>query len=105
MIVGIDVYHENKKHLSSVVGVVASMDKTFTEWYSVAGFQKSTHQEILKSIQNSFHKVLSQFQAVGLIFNIFKLNIMSNIFNNFSRKMDYYPKRLLFIEMVYRTEN
>lgn len=70
MIVGIDVYHEKGKQMSSVVGFIASMDKTFTEWYSVAGMQKSTHQELMKSIQDSFHKVINKFKAVGFFLNI-----------------------------------
>ncbi|KAL4105103.1 hypothetical protein QTP88_020376 [Uroleucon formosanum] len=63
MIVGIDVYHEKGKQMSSVVGFVASMDKTFTEWYSVAAMQRSTHQELMKSVQDAFHKVIIQFKA------------------------------------------
>ncbi|XP_003245599.2 piwi-like protein Ago3 [Acyrthosiphon pisum] len=63
MIVGIDVYHEKDKQMSSVVGFVASMDKTFTEWYSVAAMQRSTHQELMKSVQDAFHKVVMQFKA------------------------------------------
>ncbi|XP_026821095.1 piwi-like protein Ago3 isoform X2 [Rhopalosiphum maidis] len=62
MIVGIDVYHEKGKQMSSVVGFVASMDKTFTEWYSVAAMQRSTHQELMKSMQDAFHKVVCQFK-------------------------------------------
>lgn len=64
MIVGIDVYHEKGKQMSSVVGFVASMDKTFTQWHSVAGMQKSTHQELMKSVQEAFHKVVHQFKIV-----------------------------------------
>jgi len=66
MIVGIDVYHEKGKQMSSVVGFVASMDKTFTEWYSVAAMQRSTHQELMKSVQDAFHKVVNQFKAVSV---------------------------------------
>lgn len=65
MIIGIDVYHEKGKQSCSVVGFVASMDQTFTKWYSVAGMQKSTHQELLRSIQDAFHKVVNQFKEVG----------------------------------------
>jgi len=68
MIVGIDVYHEKDKQMSSVVGFVASMDKTFTEWYSVAAMQRSTHQELMKSMQDAFHKVVTQFKAVSFCF-------------------------------------
>ncbi|XP_025198064.1 piwi-like protein Ago3 [Melanaphis sacchari] len=65
MIVGIDVYHEKGKQMSSVVGFVASMDKTFTQWYSVAAMQRSTHQELMKSMQDAFHKVICQFKAIN----------------------------------------
>lgn len=67
MLIGIDVYHEKGNQLSSVVGFVASMDKTFTEWYSVTSMQKSTHQELMKSIQEAFHKVVFKFKEVGFI--------------------------------------
>ncbi|VVC30372.1 Ribonuclease H-like domain,Piwi domain,PAZ domain [Cinara cedri] len=63
MIVGIDVYHEKGKQLSSVVGIVASMDKTYTEWCSMAAMQKSTHQELLNSIQDAFHKAADLFKS------------------------------------------
>lgn len=66
MIIGIDMYHEKGKQLSSVVGFVASMDKTFTEWYSVAGMQKSTHQELMKCIQDAFHRVVSKYKEVSV---------------------------------------
>lgn len=75
MIVGIDVYHEKGKQLSSVVGFVASMDKTFTQWHSVAGIQKNTHQELMRCIQDAFHKVVRQFQMVNYC-TIFKLMLL-----------------------------
>lgn len=79
MIVGIDVYHEKGKQLSSVVGFVASMDKTFTQWYSVAGMQKSTHQELMKSVQEAFHKVVHQFKIVSYyLINIISCSIILN---------------------------
>jgi len=85
MIVGIDVYHEKGKQLSSVVGFVASMDKTFTQWYSVAGMQKSTHQELMKSIQTAFHKVLHQYKSVSIysinIHNMYIIYICIYIFS------------------------
>lgn len=68
MIVGIDVYHEKGKQLNSVVGIVASVDKTFTEWYTLAAMQKSTHQELVKSMQDSFHKAANYYRIVGFFF-------------------------------------
>lgn len=65
MIIGIDTYHEKNKQLSSVVGFVASMDKAYTQWYSVAGIQKSSQEEIMSTIQMAFHTVLNQFKLVS----------------------------------------
>lgn len=69
MIIGIDVYHEKGKQFSSVVGIVASMDKTFTQWYSVARIQKSTHQELIQCMQDSYDKLLNQFNKVSFFEN------------------------------------
>lgn len=71
MIVGIDVYHEKNKQVSSIVGIVASLDKTFTQWCSVVKKQPSTHQELLASIQISFHELLKKYQQVSFIFILF----------------------------------
>lgn len=65
MIIGIDIYHQKGKQMNSVVGFIASMDKAFTEWYSVAALQKSTHQELMKSMQDAFHKVLHNYKLVS----------------------------------------
>lgn len=82
MVIGIDVYHEKGHQMSSVVGFVASMDKTFTHWYSIAEIQQSTHQELMSSMQKAFHKVANQFKLVSvclivLIFiNYYFINLM-----------------------------
>lgn len=65
MIVGIDVYHEKGKQLSSVVGIVASMNKTFTDWCAFATIQRSTHQELIKSMHSIFHKAANTFKIVS----------------------------------------
>jgi len=75
MIVGIDAYHEKRKQGTSVIGFVASMDKTFTEWYSVADVQKSTYQENSSTNQFIFHKILNKFFEVGFLFNCDKYKI------------------------------
>jgi len=69
MIVGIDTFHEKYKQGASVIGFVASMDKTFTEWYSVAEVQKSTYQEKSSTNQFIFYKILNKFFEVGFLFN------------------------------------
>ncbi|XP_016660256.1 piwi-like protein 2 [Acyrthosiphon pisum] len=61
MIVGIDVYREEGKQ-TSVVGFVATMNETFTEWYSASAMQKSTHRELMKSMKDAF-KLVMQFKA------------------------------------------
>ncbi|XP_050528913.1 protein argonaute-3-like [Daktulosphaira vitifoliae] len=68
MIVGIDVYHEKGKQVSSVVGFIASLDKHFTQWTSVATMQKCTHQELVKPIQDSFRKVLQRWKMKNGVF-------------------------------------
>lgn len=70
MIVGIDVYHEKRQQLNSVVGFIASMNKYFTNWYSVAIRQKSTHQELVGSIPEAFHKALEEFKKVSFYCNL-----------------------------------
>lgn len=66
MIVGIDVYHENTKQYNSVVGFVASTDKTFTQWCSVSIIQKNSQQEMLDCLPNCFNKVLNKYKEVCL---------------------------------------
>lgn len=65
MIVGIDVYHEKHKQVPSIVGLVASLDKTFTQWCSVVKKQHNTHQEIMGSVQISFHELLRKYKEVS----------------------------------------
>lgn len=93
MIVGIDVYHEKGKQLSSVVGIIASMDKTFTEWCTLAAMQKNSHQELVKSIQDSFHKAANLFKTVGFFFFLLNICILNFIIFYYVRKTKYYRKR------------
>lgn len=65
MIVGIDTYHEKNNQMSSVVGIVASMDARFTKWYSVACRQKSSKHELMYNIQTTFHNVLYKYKEVS----------------------------------------
>lgn len=64
MIIGIDTYHEKNKCLPSVVGFVASMDKTFTNWFSLATIQKNTYEEMLSSFQTTINKALTKYNEV-----------------------------------------
>lgn len=65
MIIGIDVYHEKSCNAASYVGFVASLDKTFTKWISVATSQQNTHLEIISSLQMTMHKALNKYKEVG----------------------------------------
>lgn len=65
MIVGIDIYHEKKKQFSSVLGIVASVNKTFSQWYSVAKIQKNTHIEIADIIHVAFYEILNAYKEVS----------------------------------------
>lgn len=68
MIVGIDVYHEKNKQISSVIGFVASLDKTFTQWYSVAKIQNNTQKEIGDNIHIAFYEILNGYKEVSFYF-------------------------------------
>lgn len=66
MVVGIDIYHEKAKQSNSVIGIVASLDKTFTQWCSVPIIQKNTQQEIVECLPIAFHKALTIYKEVSL---------------------------------------
>jgi len=55
MVVGIDTYHDSSKKGRSVGGFVASLNKTFTRYYSETIFQSSMQELIdgLKLAMNS----------------------------------------------------
>lgn len=50
MIVGIDHYHDSAKKGHSVGGIVASMNKDLTHWYSRTTFQ-TAHEELSSKLQ------------------------------------------------------
>ncbi|XP_077008858.1 piwi-like protein 2 isoform X5 [Tamandua tetradactyla] len=50
MVIGMDVYHDPSRGMRSVVGFVASINLTFTKWYSRVVFQMP-HQEIVDSLK------------------------------------------------------
>lgn len=64
MIIGIDIYHEKTLYSPSVVGFVASVDKTYTSWFSYATIQKNTYQEIMNSFQITINKALAKYKEV-----------------------------------------
>lgn len=41
------------------------MDKAFTQWYSIAGIQKSTQEEVMSTIQLAFYTVLNKYKEVS----------------------------------------
>lgn len=52
MVVGIDTYHDSAKKGRSVGGFVASLNKTFTRYYSQTVFQ-SNMQELIDGLKIS----------------------------------------------------
>lgn len=64
MIIGIDAYHESKKRMSSVIGFVASMNASYTRWFSTAIIHKSTHQEFSPNLHVAMNKALYRFKKV-----------------------------------------
>ncbi|PAA47190.1 hypothetical protein BOX15_Mlig015023g3 [Macrostomum lignano] len=60
MMIGIDVYHEDKLRSRSVTGVVASVDQSCTRWYSRVAFQRRG-EEILNSMRVILHSQLVRY--------------------------------------------
>lgn len=81
MIIGIDVYHEKNLCSPSVVGFVASMDKTFTNWFSLAIIQNNTYEEILCSFQTTINKALTKYKEVCFYNFFIVLSILNFNFN------------------------
>jgi len=44
MVVGYDTYHDSAKKGRSVAGVVCSLNRNFTRWYSQCAFQHSMEE-------------------------------------------------------------
>lgn len=74
MIVGIDVYHEGKQLLTSIVGIVASMNETFSKYFSMTLNQKNTRQEVSCGMRLVFTKILKAYKDVSFCYEYFKHN-------------------------------
>ncbi|XP_053375585.1 piwi-like protein 1 [Mercenaria mercenaria] len=64
MVVGMDVYHDTVTRGQSVVGFVATMNKTFTRFFSDTLFQM-TGQELVDGLQKSFVAALKHYHGVN----------------------------------------
>ncbi|XP_077008857.1 piwi-like protein 2 isoform X4 [Tamandua tetradactyla] len=64
MVIGMDVYHDPSRGMRSVVGFVASINLTFTKWYSRVVFQMP-HQEIVDSLKLCLVGSLKKFYEVN----------------------------------------
>ncbi|XP_062943159.1 piwi-like protein 2 isoform X2 [Cynocephalus volans] len=64
MVIGMDVYHDPSRGMRSVVGFVASINLTFTKWYSRVIFQMP-HQEIVDSLKLCLVGSLKKFYEVN----------------------------------------
>ncbi|XP_052864304.1 protein argonaute-3 [Anopheles cruzii] len=62
MVCGIDTYHETKKGNDSVAALVASLDSTFTRWYSRATKQR-TKEEMSNGLCASLFMALRAYEA------------------------------------------
>jgi len=63
MVVGIDVYHE-KGQSSSVAGVVATLNHTFSRYHSQAVFQHKG-QELMDALKTAFLEALQKYHEVN----------------------------------------
>ncbi|XP_038602626.1 piwi-like protein 2 [Tachyglossus aculeatus] len=64
MVIGMDVYHDPRKGMRSVVGFVASVNPSFTKWYSRVVFQMP-HQEIVDSLKLCLLGALQKFYEMN----------------------------------------
>jgi len=64
MVVGIDVYHEKSHKRGSIAGVVASMNKSMSQYYSHIAIQKSG-QEIIDALKIAFTEALKNYHQVN----------------------------------------
>ncbi|XP_004707651.1 piwi-like protein 2 [Echinops telfairi] len=64
MVIGMDVYHDPRRGMRSVVGFVASINLTLTKWYSRVVFQMP-HQEIVDSLKLCLVGSLKKFYEVN----------------------------------------
>jgi len=60
MVVGIDTYHDSSKKGRSVAGVVATMNKALTKYYTAVSFQNS-HEELVNGLAASLSKCLTAY--------------------------------------------
>jgi len=64
MVVGIDVFHDKSHKRGSIAGVVASVNKTMSQYYSTIAIQKSG-QEIVDALKIAFTEALKNYHQVN----------------------------------------
>lgn len=64
MICGIDTYHDNVKKTNSVSAFIASLNATFTQWFSRATIQ-SQKEELLNGLCQSLIAALTAYKAAN----------------------------------------
>lgn len=64
MIVGMDVYHDAAHKGKSVVGVICSINKEVTRWYTRVYFQ-NTQQEMVSTLQTAMIACLKKYHEVN----------------------------------------
>ncbi|XP_007905583.1 piwi-like protein 2 isoform X2 [Callorhinchus milii] len=64
MVIGMDVYHDPRRGMQSVVGFVASLNNTMTKWYSRVTFQMP-NQEIIDGLKMCMVASLKKYYEVN----------------------------------------
>jgi len=65
LVMGIDTYHDPRHREPSVVGVVASMNKTLTKYLSVPLRQQTTKNEVAEALHSCMKTILEQFMMMN----------------------------------------
>ena len=60
MVIGVDTYHDSSSKGRSVGGVVCSLNRLMTRYYSKVTFQH-THQELIDGLETSLYGLYSVF--------------------------------------------
>uniref|UniRef100_A0A672IAA6 Piwi-like RNA-mediated gene silencing 2 n=1 Tax=Salarias fasciatus TaxID=181472 RepID=A0A672IAA6_SALFA len=64
MVVGVDVHHNPSKTRRSVMGLVASVNRVLTRWYSTVSFQRS-NEELISGFRVCFLSALQTYYKVN----------------------------------------
>jgi len=81
MVIGYDTYHDSAKKGRSVAGVVCSLNRNFTRWYSQCAFQHCMEELVsqLSAIVIGMYSVVGCISSVPPLFVSFLVKSLARI--------------------------